>query len=153
MKLWHCTLIGAAGAAAFLIATHARGVERFPGQYAQVDPEISDWYRGQLVPGGQSRGQSCCSQADGTKAESDVRPGHDGELHWFAKFEACFYPGNNLPKVCRNIDWMEVPDEAIIEHSRNPTGSTVVWYSANFDYATQAIGEVKIRCFARESEI
>lgn len=134
-----------------IIAADAR--EQYPGQYAQVDPAIADWYSKQIVPGGANKGGGCCSMADGAKAESDVRIGHDGQLHWFARFEACYFPGNYLPKICHDVDWMEVPDDAVIEFSRNPTGSTVVWYTVYFNAKTQTFTAVEIRCFARESEI
>ena len=56
-----------------ITTTPAPAREHYPGQYAQLDPAISQWFKDQQVPG---KGYPCCSDADGTKAEEDIRDGH-----------------------------------------------------------------------------
>ncbi len=48
----------------------AYGRELYPGQYAQVPPEIQEWFRTQKIPGTEA---TCCSESDGVHGEQDVR--------------------------------------------------------------------------------
>lgn len=107
------------------LVDRAIGRELYPGQYAQVDPATREWFRSQRVPGGERVGQSCCSEADGTTAEEDIR----GDHYWI-RFQA------------RGIDsgWMQVPDEVVI-HEPNRHGAPVVWWFYNN-------GKPAIRCYA-----
>lgn len=117
----------------FMIITYgiAFGRELYPGQYAQVDPAVRQWFRQQTVPGGPHKGFSCCSEADGTYAEEDIRADPDGSSHYWVRFEAYGRP----------VDWMKVPDEAVITEP-NRHGRAVVWFAAPNDG-----GLPVIRCF------
>jgi hypothetical protein len=96
--------------------------ETYPGQYAQVDPELRKWFRNQVSP---ATGTSCCSEADGTYVEEDIREGH----YWirFDKTEG---------------KWMPVPDEIVI-HDPNRNGAPVVWWYYDSDQAM-----IGFRCYA-----
>lgn len=119
--------------AACYMITRAPARERFPGQYAQVDPAIGKWFQDQRVPG---RNYSCCSMADGTRADEKRE---DGKL--FTQFTYTAYV-DGVP-VERRSEWMEVPDDTIIRGGENPMGAPVVWY-----YTEGLGGEiVKIRCY------
>src|SRR2546430_1305621 len=89
-----------------LLLSSAAAREQFPGQYAQVDPHVRQWFEQQRNPG---TGMFCCSQADGTLAEEDIRGTH----YWVR------WPGQ---------DWIQVPEEAVINNTGNPNGSAVVWW-------------------------
>lgn len=123
------------------LSTEAPARERYPGQYAQVDPATSQWFKDQQVPG---RGYSCCSLADGTKAEEDIRQGKI-----FTRFTYTRHSYADNSDTEEHSDWIEVPDEAIIRDGKpNPMGGPVVWY-----YTEGMTGEVvKIRCFKPADE-
>ncbi len=95
-------------------------------EYAQLSPELGQWFRSQKNPTTQV---PCCSEADGSQAREDIR----GEHYW-ARFEA------------RGIDsgWVEVPDATIIRGA-NRNGAPVVWWY--FDNGVQSLGNLRIRCF------
>ncbi len=117
----------------------ARARETYPGQFAQVDPAVSQWFRDQQVPG---RHYSCCSMADGTKADEELR----GDKIW-TRFSYLRW-ANGAPFETLS-EWMEVPDDVIIRDGKpNPMGGPVVWY-----YTEGLQGEVvKIRCFKPADE-
>lgn len=107
----------------------------YPGQWAQVDPAERQWFREQAVPAGPQKGMSCCTEADGTYAEEDIR----GNAYW-ARFEYRTWNsaiGNYAPA---QSEWMRVPDDAVI-HSPNRHGAPVVWW-----YTSENM--VKIRCYS-----
>jgi hypothetical protein len=102
-----------------LASVPAGARELYPGQYAQVAPEIRDWFRAQKSP---RDGLFCCSEADGVTVEEDVRGGH----FWVK--------GGPFP------DWFQVPDDVVI-HGPNKNGAPVVWTG-------HANDKPWIRCFA-----
>ena len=89
------------------------------GQYNQVAPEIRQWFRDQKSP---KTGMICCSEADGSEAQEDIRDGH----YW-----------TTWPAVAPN--WYQVPDEVVIKDP-NKVGHPVVWV-----YYERS--EVRIRCY------
>lgn len=95
-------------------------------EYAQLSPEMRQWYRDQKNP---HTKVPCCSEADGVQAREDIR----GEHYW-VRFEA------------RGIDsdWMQVPDEAVIKGA-NRNGAPIVWYY--FDNGMQTLANLRVRCF------
>src|SRR3982074_3084920 len=76
------------------------------GQYNQVAPEIRQWFRDQKSP---KTGMICCSEADGSGAQGDLRDG---------PFRA--------PRPCGAPYWYQVPDEVVIKDP-NKVGHPVVW--------------------------
>jgi hypothetical protein len=90
------------------------------GQYSQAPPEIRQWFREQKSP---KTGMICCSEADGSEAQEDIRNGH----YW-----------TTWPAVAPV--WYQVPDEVVIKDP-NKVGHPVVW-----TYYER--GEVRIRCYA-----
>ena len=89
------------------------------GQYANVSPEVRQWFRAQKSP---KTGALCCDEADGTFAEEDIR---DGD--YWTRFEQT------------KGAWMSVPKDVVI-HQSNINGSPVVWwYYLN--------GVLQIRCY------
>lgn len=111
---------------AIIFATSARGAEHYPGQYAQVDPEMRRWFRNQMSP---KTGGSCCSEADGTYAEEDIR----GDHYW-TRFPAS------------NGVWVQVPEDVVI-NAPNRNGAAVVWwyFEASTDDGSMVL---KVRCYA-----
>jgi hypothetical protein len=105
----------------------------YPGQWAQVDPEERRWFNNQHVTAGPYKGSSCCSLADGTYAEEDIR----GDHYW-ARFSYS-YAGKDY-----DSGWMEMPDDSVI-HDPNRHGRTTVWYGVDDDAGD---AHVFIRCFA-----
>jgi hypothetical protein len=110
--------------------------ELYPGQYAQVDPAIRQWFRDQKSP---KTGISCCTEADGTYAEEDISDGHY-RTRFMWRF--CF------AKECHDLDsgWMDVPDDVVI-HDPNRHGAPVVWWD-RASGTDQASAKVRIRCYA-----
>ena len=86
------------------------------GQWGHVPKEIRDWFKS--VKG--KNGVSCCDISDGHLTSFEIK---DGRLHVPIK-------GELVP----------IPPEAILEHTPNPNGSSVVWY-------TEYAGKVFVRCF------
>ncbi len=126
-----------------LAAAPVLGVERYPGQYADVDPDVSAWFDSQTVPGTHSR---CCSDADGTRAEEELR----GNRHWiwfvYTRRDYSVYP----PQVTDTPSgWREVPESTIIRDGQpSPTGTPIVWY-----YTPDVAGKMLlIRCFKPGNE-
>jgi hypothetical protein len=132
------------GVLAVVLVSQAHGRELYPGQYAQVDPATKQWFKDQQVPG---KGYSCCSAADGTKADEDIRDGNLWTRFTYTRYDYSV-PGTTTTTEERS-GWMEVPDQAIIRDGKpNPMGGPVVWY-----YTEGSRGEiVKIRCFKPASE-
>jgi hypothetical protein len=90
------------------------------GQYAQVNPEVREWFQNQIDP---RTKQLCCSIADGTYAEEDIRDGH-----YWARWRINTWDDNgNLVASDKMTDWIQVPDGAVITNP-SPNGSPVVWY-------------------------
>jgi hypothetical protein len=117
-----------------LAAAHSR--ERYPGQYAEVDPAERQWFNGQKVPGTQ---ESCCSQADGTTAEEKI----EGNHYW-ARFMYQEWNRDTKKYDDKDSGWLMVPDEAILDNNHH--GAPVVyWFIPN--------GQVMIRCYARGTGI
>jgi hypothetical protein len=106
----------------------AQGREQYPGQYSQVDPAVRQWFRNQVSP---KTKINCCSEADGAYAEEDIRAGH-----YWVRFTAKSYDGSSEVQS----EWMEVPDDVVI-NDPNRNGAPVVWWHyLDFD--------LKIRCYA-----
>jgi hypothetical protein len=108
-------------AALLLLILCAPALARDNGQYDKVAPEIRQWFREQRSP---KTGMICCSEADGSEAQEDIRDGH-----YWATWSAV------------SPNWYPVPDEVVIKDRPNKVGRPVVW-----TYYER--GEVKIRCYA-----
>jgi hypothetical protein len=87
------------------------------GQYDNVPSNIRAWFKSVRS----ARGIPCCDIADGHRTDYDMR----ANAYW----------------VPIEGKWMQVPDEAVLRNTGNPTGDAVVWYSKYGDH-------VVIRCFA-----
>jgi hypothetical protein len=119
----------------------SHGRELYPGQYAQYPPEIREWFRSQKSP---RTGISCCSEADGTYAEEEIRDGH----YWTRfTWQFCF------AKQCQDLDsgWMDVPDDVVI-HDPNRHGAPVVWWT-RASGTEAATAKVRIRCYVPGSGV
>jgi len=137
------------GLIALVSIEFVHGRELYPGQYAQVPPEIQEWFRSQKIPGTGGFEASCCSQADGVQGEQDVRNGqywtrfiieyHDFDCH--KPYEGnCQYMGIKREQV----DWMPVPDSVVIHNSKNPFLNPIIWWAKDDEIPSG----VRIRCFA-----
>lgn len=115
-------------AAIALLTMPANAREQYPGQYAQVDPSVRQWFRNQISP---KTGANCCSEADGSYAEEEIRG-----IHYWVQFTAKSYDG----KSDVVSEWMQVPDDVVI-HDPNRNGAPVVWWHY-LDFV------LKIRCYA-----
>lgn len=119
-----CFLCGIVG----FISSRAFGRD-LTGKWAQ-SPQ-ADWYNRQMIPGTR---HSCCSTYDAVEAEEEIR----GNELW-ARFTT---------REGARVDWMRVPDEAILPENHN--GAPVVWYG--YDASPGGEGYF-IRCFARGARI
>jgi hypothetical protein len=108
---WQIVLAGIFGTALLTPA-----IARDNGQFGNVPPDISAWFKSVRS----KKGIPCCDIADGHRTDYTTR--------------------GNTYRVPINDKWMEVPPEAVVENSGNPTGDAVVWY-------TEFNGNVYIRCF------
>lgn len=108
----------------------------YPGQWAQVDPAERQWFRSQKSP---KSGISCCSEADGTYAEEDIRDGH----YWVRY--AWHFPLNGA-QYEMHTGWVEVPDDVVIRDA-NRHGAPVVWWVWETG-TTPETAVTKIRCYA-----
>ena len=102
------------------------------GQWAQSDPATREWFRSQRNP---TTKVPCCSEADGTYAEEDIR----GDDYW-ARFTYQRWDMSGKKYASEVSEWMRVPPETVI-HDPNRHGSPVVWW-----YFVD--GKPGIRCFA-----
>jgi hypothetical protein len=105
--------------ALLLLVLCISALARDNGQYENVAPDVRQWFRDQKSP---KTGMICCSEADGSEAQEDIRNGH----YW-----------TTWPAVAPT--WYQVPDEVVIKDP-NKVGHPVVW-----TYYER--GEVKIRCY------
>jgi hypothetical protein len=106
---------------------HAR--ELYPGQYAQVPPEIQEWFRTQKIPGTEA---TCCSDSDGVHGEQDMRNGQ-----YWTRFVIAYRvydctpanPSGCLDKGIKTerIDWVPVPEHVIIRNAKNPYLNPIIW--------------------------
>lgn len=116
-----------------VMARVAQGQDHYIGHhYAQVDPKIRQWFQDQKSP----QGHPCCSIADGTFAEEDIRDGK-----YWVRFVAQTRDGE------RAVDWMQVPDSAVIL-APNFHGRPAVWYFWNEDDQSWSV-----RCFIAGAKI
>ena len=97
----------------------AYGRELYPGQYAQVPPEIQEWFRTQKIPGTQA---TCCSESDGVHGEQDVRYGKYWArfvIEYHAYDCAASNPSGCLDKGIKmeQVDWVPVPEHVIIRNT------------------------------------
>ena len=113
--------------------------ERWAAEQGLSDQE-KQWFRRQVVPDGAAKGGTCCSEADGTYAEEDIRDGH-----YWTKFTYKKWNYGISGYVDAQSDWMPVPDEVIL--SENHHGAPVVWWWIPNGQ------DVKIRCYARGAGI
>jgi hypothetical protein len=128
----------------------AYGRELYPGQYAQVPPEIQEWFRSQKIPGTEG---PCCSQADGVQGEQDVRNGK----YWtrfIIEYRAydCTRTteGGCVDKGIKTeqIGWIPVPDNVVIRSSKNPYLNPIIWW-----YREEGTpNSVHIRCYVPAAE-
>jgi len=118
----------------FIRHAHGHDNHREWSQEAQNNPAIQKWWRDQRVPGGPNQGGSCCNEADGAFAETDIRDGK-----WFVRFMV----PDGTP-AGHQVEWMPVPDEVVITKP-NLYGQAVVWYAIH--YVNGKVHEVRIRCF------
>jgi hypothetical protein len=129
-------IVASVGLFLALAGAPSHGRELYPGQYAQVDPAVRQWFRSQKSP---RTGISCCDEADGAYAEEEIREGHyRTRFTW----RFCF------ARECQDLDsgWMDVPDDVVI-HDPNRHGAPVVWW-ARASGTDAASAKVRIRCYA-----
>jgi len=109
------------------------------GQYADLDPKQKQWFRDQKIPGG-TKGETCCSEADGTFAEEDIRDGQ-----YWTRYRPKTWSKNPITNKMTAREgeltaWEPVPPNALLD-TPNHNGLAVVWYYYNN-------GKLTIRCFA-----
>jgi hypothetical protein len=130
-----------------LTSTATPALARWDPKYADLPPEVREFFNAQNVPG---TNNSCCNSADGASGEEDRRYDEQGNRHYWTRFT---YQANgvfdyqNSKWVYENIltEFMEVPDNAVLKNFRPPPNLSlpiVWWYIEN--------GQPKIRCYAPE---
>ena len=108
-----------------LLAFQALAREQWPGQYSQMEPELRFWFNNQRNP---TTKIPCCSTADGSYVEEDIRDGH-----YWVRFDKT------------NGEWREVPDDVVIRDP-NKNGAAVVWYYYESGIVSPRM--LKFRCFS-----
>jgi hypothetical protein len=93
------------------------------GRYAQVSPEIKEWFNTL-----RSQKGVCCSIADGFSVD-DPEWGHTSSGYW----------------VRVNSEWVDVPEDAVVSGG-NRIGRAIVWPIITKD------GKITIRCFLPGAE-
>ena len=126
----------------------AYGRELYPGQHAQVPPEVQEWFRSQKIPGTQA---SCCSESDGVYGEQEVRNGK-----YWTRFVIEYHVydcsqlngGGCLDRgiTSERTGWVAVPDNAVIHNSKNPYLIPIIWW-----HRDESNG-VRIKCYVPAAE-
>lgn len=107
------------------------------GEFAQYTDHERKWLRDQKIPNTNDR---CCSEADGTKAQEDMKDGQ-----YLVSFTACKYPYDedtetqSVDPECRETGWIVVPAAAVIK-GPNEFGRPVVWWYGE-------LNAIQVRCF------
>jgi hypothetical protein len=96
------------------------------GQFANVPPEVREWFEHLRSP----NGMSCCSYADGHRTGYEMRQGQ----YW----------------VPIEGEWYPIPPEVVIK-TANPVGEAIVWYQSQSHseyYEPMSTGpKYRILCF------
>jgi hypothetical protein len=116
---------------AAMMSSVSHGREQFPGQHAQGDPGTREWFRNQISPSG----YNCCSEADGSYVEEDIRKG----VYW-ARWDL------SVEKSPETNGWIAVPDAVVIK-TPNRVGRPVVWWYFEQN-GSDALPTLKVRCYA-----
>jgi hypothetical protein len=127
----------AVAVAMFLLTLGMRAHAHWRPEYAQMNPLEQQWWKDQHNP---TTKINCCSNADGTYAEEDIRDGH-----YWTKFKYRV-SGDSGAEVEKTSDWMEVPTDTILDTTPNIHGAPAVWWGVN--YPTGGTPTPFIRCFA-----
>ena len=107
----------------FCAVSAAAAIAMDRGQFANVPPEVREWFEHLRSP----NGVPCCSYADGHRTGYDMRQ----DEYW----------------VPIEGEWYPVPPEAII-NTANPVGEAIVWYRSRYDGEGINTGEkYSILCF------
>src|SRR5262249_23962883 len=99
-RITHCSLIIIP--ALFLSLAPGKAFDR--GQFENVPDNVRSWFKS--VKG--KNGIPCCDISDGHRTDYDVRE----NTYW----------------VPIDGNWMQVPQDAVVNGAANPTGDAVVWY-------------------------
>lgn len=123
----HSRMAWICGAILFMLSlfTVDLSFARDSGQWTQSSPELREWFRRQQNP---TNHVPCCSEADGSYVEEDIRNGH-----YWVRFDLT------------GGEWMPVPDEIVI-HDPNRNGAPVIWWY--YDGGQHKIENLKFRCYA-----
>ena len=104
-------------------------------EYAQATPEQGRWFDRQHIPGAKTK---CCTTADGTAAQEDIRDGVYWTSFSYKRWDAARSTYDDMES-----GWMPVPANAVIEDEPNIYGRPVVWWYVD------GAGKLVIRCYAR----
>ena len=131
----------------FAVLLSAVGREQYPGQYADMDPKLKKWFQDQRVPhdgNGPNADAPCCSVADGTGAQEDIREGHYW-VSWTLPEGKFWADGRPI------TPYIQVPDNVVIKNSKSPIGP-VVWYALSIGLDGK-VSEARIRCYVPGAKI
>lgn len=96
-----------------------------PPPAGSEDDMLLSPYSQQIHDAARPAGGRCCDLADGTAVDARVGP-----VGWQVHFRNSRFP--NAPQ-----GWVDVPEDAVVHHWRNPSGIPIVWWYYG-----------AIRCFA-----
>ena len=99
------------------------------GQYADVPNDVRAWFKGVRSP----TGVSCCDIADGHRT---IWKGDEAGRYW----------------VPINGEWVEVPEEAVVNNAGSPLGEAVVWYTNYPGDDVASCQAMASRCKLRQRE-
>lgn len=100
----------------------AQGREQYPGQYAQVDPKIREWYRELKMP--DQPQMSCCGEADAYYAATYTKDGKNIAVIIDTREDAPL----GRPHVAIGTE-IVIPDHKMKWDRGNPTGYSIIFLS------------------------
>lgn len=117
-----------AGCIAFAFLSLAAGAaEQYPGQFAQVKPEIKEFFKNYNYPNPgrpDHPGFNCCTESDCHILTSDLWTIKDGH-YWVLAQKRIFVDDK---QVVTDERWIEVPKEREITKYGNPTNGAIACY-------------------------
>lgn len=99
-----------------LLSFTALAKEKYPGQYAQVSPEIQEFFKHY-----NRNGFNCCTIADCHILTADLWTIKEGSYWIYVKEWENMLKGDDTP-------WYKVPNEAVVLDQPNPTGGAIACY-------------------------
>jgi hypothetical protein len=105
-------------------------------------PEVTEWFKSLERPDlpGPRGNRSCCDVSDCHRTEFTLKDGH-----YRARVGRII--NGTEPPVWELLEWVDVPDNAVIKDKGNPTGEAIICHSEPTDDANKIHRIPHIYCF------